>query len=66
MTNPTADNHDQYLPSPSRRVNAQVRLYEASDGSEGGTLERRPVILLTCTRARTRTPKDADHAHPER
>jgi F420H(2)-dependent quinone reductase len=43
----------RYLPSPSERVREQVRLYEATDGAEGGTLEDRPVIILTHTGART-------------
>ena len=44
---------NRYLPSPNERVGEQVRLYEASDGTEGGTLEGRPVIILTHTGART-------------
>jgi F420H(2)-dependent quinone reductase len=40
--------HDStYTPSPLRRERAQVELYEATDGVEGGTLEGRPVIILT-------------------
>jgi F420H(2)-dependent quinone reductase len=36
-----------YRPSPSERVRDQVALYEATDGAEGGTLEGRPVVILT-------------------
>jgi deazaflavin-dependent oxidoreductase (nitroreductase family) len=53
MTNPTPQEPNLYLPSPRERVSEQVRLYEASDGAEGGTLEDRPVIILTHTGAKT-------------
>jgi deazaflavin-dependent oxidoreductase (nitroreductase family) len=48
--------HDQdrpaeYVPSPSERVRNQVASYEATDGREGGTLEGRPVVILTTTGA---------------
>jgi deazaflavin-dependent oxidoreductase (nitroreductase family) len=36
-----------YVPSPSKRVSEQVAAYEATDGAEGGTLEGRPVVILT-------------------
>ena len=42
-----------YQPSPSDRVSEQVALYEATDGREGGTLEDRPVVILTTTGAKT-------------
>lgn len=42
---------EQYLPSPSQRVRDQVARYEATDGREGGTLEGRPVVILTMTGA---------------
>lgn len=42
-----------YEPSPSDRVREQVALYEASAGREGGTLEGRPVVILTTTGAKT-------------
>jgi len=42
---------EQYLPSPSQRVRDQVARYEATDGREGGTLEERPVVILTMTGA---------------
>jgi F420H(2)-dependent quinone reductase len=41
----------QYVPSPSERVRDQVALYEATGGREGGTLEGRPVVILTMTGA---------------
>jgi deazaflavin-dependent oxidoreductase (nitroreductase family) len=41
----------QYVPSPSERVRNQVASYEATDGREGGTLEGRPVVILTTTGA---------------
>jgi hypothetical protein len=40
-----------YVPSPSERVRDQVARYEATDGREGGTLEGRPVVILTMTGA---------------
>jgi deazaflavin-dependent oxidoreductase (nitroreductase family) len=42
---------EQYVPSPSERVRDQVASYEATDGREGGTLEGRPVVILTMTGA---------------
>jgi deazaflavin-dependent oxidoreductase (nitroreductase family) len=42
-----------YQPSPSDRVREQVALYEATDGREGGTLEGRPVVILTTVGAKT-------------
>ena len=44
---------DIYEPSPSDRVREQVSLYEATDGREGGTLEGRPVVILTTVGAKT-------------
>lgn len=51
----TADQNQRgtYLPSPSERVRDQVRLYEATNGEEGGTLEGKPVIILTHTGVKT-------------
>ncbi|MFE2428962.1 nitroreductase family deazaflavin-dependent oxidoreductase [Streptomyces sp. NPDC059373] len=43
----------EYAPSPSERVRDQVALYEATDGREGGTLEGRPVVILTTRGAKT-------------
>lgn len=42
-----------YVPSPSGWVADQVARYEASDGAEGGTLEGRPVVIMTTTGARS-------------
>jgi F420H(2)-dependent quinone reductase len=44
---------DTYVPSASDRVSEQVAAYEATDGAEGGTLEGRPVVILTTIGART-------------
>ena len=52
MTKLAPDTRD-YVPSPIERISEQVRLYENSDGVEGGTLEGRPVIILTHTGAKT-------------
>ncbi|MGA9493370.1 MAG: nitroreductase family deazaflavin-dependent oxidoreductase [Mycobacterium sp.] len=44
---------DTYVPSPSEGVADQVARYEASDGTDGGTLEGRPVVILTTVGARS-------------
>jgi F420H(2)-dependent quinone reductase len=44
---------DAYVPSPSERVADQVARYEASDGADGGTLEGKPVVIMTTTGARS-------------
>ena len=44
---------NSYLPSASERVSDQVARYEASNGVDGGTLEGRPVVILTTIGART-------------
>jgi F420H(2)-dependent quinone reductase len=44
---------ETYQPSPSDRVREQVALYEASDGRAGGTLEDRPVVILTTVGVKT-------------
>jgi len=41
----------EYRPSPWSPVADQVALYESTDGKEGGTLEGKPVVILT-TRGR--------------
>jgi F420H(2)-dependent quinone reductase len=41
----------EYQPSAWPPVADQVALYEATDGTEGGTLEGKPVVILT-TRGR--------------
>ena len=51
MTGETAAG--EYEPSPSERVATQVALYEATNGVEGGTLEDRPVVILTSTGAKS-------------
>jgi F420H(2)-dependent quinone reductase len=37
----------EYEPSPIDRICRQVELYESTDGVEGGTLNDKPVIVLT-------------------
>jgi F420H(2)-dependent quinone reductase len=37
----------EYEPSPVSRIREQVARYEATDGTEGNTLEDRPVVILT-------------------
>jgi deazaflavin-dependent oxidoreductase (nitroreductase family) len=44
---------DNYEPSPSDRVREQVSRYEATDGRDGGTLEGKPVVILTTIGAKT-------------
>jgi deazaflavin-dependent oxidoreductase (nitroreductase family) len=44
---------DDYEPSSSERARDQVARYEATDGAEGGTLEGKPVVILTSTGARS-------------
>jgi deazaflavin-dependent oxidoreductase (nitroreductase family) len=41
-----------YQPT-SEQVRRQVALYEATDGREGGTLDGRPVVILTTIGAKT-------------
>ncbi|MEU7874661.1 nitroreductase/quinone reductase family protein [Dactylosporangium sp. NPDC049140] len=53
-------------PSPSRSVRAQVAQYEAADGREGGTLEGKPVVILTSTGARTGQTREIDGAEKDR
>lgn len=55
MTNTTtaAALDGEYAPSPSDRVRKQVCAYEASAGVEGGTLEDRPVVILTSVGAKS-------------
>jgi deazaflavin-dependent oxidoreductase (nitroreductase family) len=43
----------EYVPSPDERVREQVSSYEATAGSEGGTLEDRPVVILTSVGAKS-------------
>jgi deazaflavin-dependent oxidoreductase (nitroreductase family) len=43
----------QYVPSPTESVRTQVADYETSGGVEGGTLEGRPVVILTSVGAKS-------------
>lgn len=43
----------EYEPSPTRWVREQVELYESSGGTEGTTLQGRPVIVLTSRGAKS-------------
>ena len=43
----------EYVPSPLERIRKQVADYEASDGLEGGTLEGRPVVIVTSVGAKS-------------
>lgn len=43
----------EYEPSPTQWVREQVELYESSGGTEGTTLQGRPVIVLTSRGARS-------------
>jgi deazaflavin-dependent oxidoreductase (nitroreductase family) len=43
----------EYEPSPDARAREQVRAYEASGGTEGGTLEDKPVVILTTVGAKS-------------
>ena len=52
----------EYQPSPWSPVADQVALYEATDGKEGGTLEGKPVVILT-TRGRKSGARAQDPAH---
>jgi len=42
-----------FVPSPTESVRTQVADYEASGGVEGGTLEGRPVVILTSVRTKS-------------
>jgi F420H(2)-dependent quinone reductase len=42
-----------YIPSASERVSEQVARYEETNGADGGTLEGRPVVILTTVGGRT-------------
>jgi deazaflavin-dependent oxidoreductase (nitroreductase family) len=44
----------EYEPSPVPRVRDQVALYEATGGTEGNTLEDRPVVILTTLGTKSR------------
>ncbi len=40
-------NQGEYEPSPAQFVADQVALYESTGGAEGGTLQEKPVVILT-------------------
>ena len=55
---------ETYVPSATDLVADQVARYEASDGADSGTLEGRPVVILTTTGARTgRHPQEPGDAY---
>ena len=43
----------EYVPSPLERIHKQVAAYEGSGGLQGGTLEGRPVVILTSVGAKS-------------
>jgi deazaflavin-dependent oxidoreductase (nitroreductase family) len=43
----------EYEPSPEPRVRDQVALFQATDGTQGNTLEGRPVVILTTIGAKS-------------
>jgi F420H(2)-dependent quinone reductase len=43
----------EYAPSPQQYVADQVEKYESSGGTEGNTMQGKPVIILTTTGAKT-------------
>ncbi|NEE02244.1 nitroreductase family deazaflavin-dependent oxidoreductase [Phytoactinopolyspora halotolerans] len=43
----------EYEPSPSDWARKQAELFESTGGAEGGTLQGRPIILLTSVGAKT-------------
>ena len=43
----TSNEQPEYRPSASERARDQVARYEASDGTDGGELDGRPVVILT-------------------
>src|SRR4029078_13301581 len=43
----------EYVPSPTESVRTQGAEYEASGGVKGGTLEGRPVVILTSVGAKS-------------
>src|SRR5271156_6004425 len=46
-----------YEPSPRQRERDQVALYEDTDGTQSGTLNGRPVVILTHTGAKSGLPR---------
>jgi deazaflavin-dependent oxidoreductase (nitroreductase family) len=43
----------EYVPSPLERIHKQVADYEASAGTQGGTVEGAPVVILTSVGAKS-------------
>jgi deazaflavin-dependent oxidoreductase (nitroreductase family) len=43
----------EYEPSPVPRIRDQVALFQATDGTQGNTLEDRPVVILTTIGAKS-------------
>jgi deazaflavin-dependent oxidoreductase (nitroreductase family) len=43
----------EYEPNPAQFVRDQIDLYESSAGTEGTTLQERPVVILTTLGAKT-------------
>jgi deazaflavin-dependent oxidoreductase (nitroreductase family) len=52
-TTTTTAGQGVYQPSRTAWVREQVALYEATDGRQGGTLEDKPVVILTTIGAKT-------------
>jgi F420H(2)-dependent quinone reductase len=44
----------EYEPSPIERIRNQVALYESTQGTQGNTLEGRPVVILTTIGSKSR------------
>jgi deazaflavin-dependent oxidoreductase (nitroreductase family) len=44
----------EYVPSSSEQARTQVADYEATGGTEGGTLEGKPVVILTSLGAKSK------------
>ncbi|QIZ01125.1 nitroreductase family deazaflavin-dependent oxidoreductase [Streptomyces sp. S1D4-11] len=53
MSRQASGSPGDYEPSPSERVRRQVELYERTDGVEGGTLEGKPVVIVTSKGAKS-------------
>jgi deazaflavin-dependent oxidoreductase (nitroreductase family) len=49
-----SDLDGEYVPSPDDRARTQVADYETTDGVEGGTLEGKPVVILTSLGAKSK------------
>ena len=49
-----SDLDGEYVPSPNERARTQVADYEATGGVDGGTLEGKPVVILTSLGAKSK------------